>query len=120
VAAILLGEASGVLSSELTLVECDRTLFRLCGEGVLTEAMREELAARVAAAAASWTQLGITPAILLRARLPFAGGPVRTLDAIHLASALEGRGAVPGLAVLSLDERMRKAAQSLGFSVVPA
>ena len=75
--ATILAEASGVLSSELTLVECDRTLLRLASEDIFAETMREELAARLATAAASWTQLGITPGILLRARLPFAGSPVR-------------------------------------------
>ena len=114
-----LGQASTILSSELAAVECDRALLRLVHEGRITDALKEELAARFAAAAAHWTELAIAAPILLRARLPFAGTPVRTLDAIHLASALEGRGAVPDLAVLSLDDRMRRAARSLGFGVVP-
>jgi predicted nucleic acid-binding protein len=118
--ASILEAASGICSSELTLVECDRTLLRLAGEELLTEARREELGARVASAAAGWTQIAITPSILIRARLPFGSTPVRTLDAIHLASALEGSGVLPDLAVLSLDGRMRRAARSLGFAVVPA
>jgi predicted nucleic acid-binding protein len=118
VAAILAG-ATDVLSSELTLVECDRALLRWASQDRLTEVKREELSERIATAVANWTQLAVTARILLRARLPFASAPVRTLDAIHLASALEGRGAVPGLALLSLDDRMRKAARGLGFVVVP-
>jgi hypothetical protein len=35
------------------------------------------------------------------------------LDAIHLASLLAGRSAVRGLALLSLDDRVRQAARGL-------
>jgi hypothetical protein len=44
---------------------------------------------------------------------------LRTLDALHLASALAARAAVPGLAMLSLDGRVRRSATELGFDVVP-
>ena len=117
--AAILEAASAVVSSELTLVECDRALLRRSAEATVTEADRAKLSARVAAAATEWNLLALSAPILFRARLPFAGAPVRTLDAIHLASALEGRSAVPGLVILSLDDRMRSAARSLGFGVVP-
>ena len=42
-----------------------------------------------------------------------------TLDAIHLASALVARSAIAGLDILSLDERIRKAASLLGVRVLP-
>ncbi len=119
-ASSLLSGAQLVLSSQLTLVECDRALHRLTAEGSFHDGVRAELAGRVAAAATTWTQLAITDSILNRARLPFQGGPVRTLDAIHLASALEGRATAVDLAVLSLDDRMRRAARALGFEVHPA
>jgi hypothetical protein len=54
-----------------------------------------------------------------RARRPFPGDPIRILDAIHLASALLARSAVAGLDVLSLDDRLRKAAERLGLGVRP-
>jgi predicted nucleic acid-binding protein len=79
-----------------------------------------ELSASAATAAAHWMQLAITESILNRARMPFRGGPVRTLDAIHLASALEARAASASLTVLTLDDRMRRAARALGFEIVPA
>jgi hypothetical protein len=41
--------------------------------------------------------------------------PVRTLDAIHLASALFLRQALPDLAIVSADERVRMNARALGF-----
>jgi predicted nucleic acid-binding protein len=118
VAAILDG-AGAIVCSELTLIECDRALLRLEAEDLLSEPMREQLAARLASAAAHWTLLGITAPIVLRARLPFARRPVRTLDAIHLASALEAHRALPGISVLSLDDRMRRAARAIGLDVLP-
>jgi len=54
-----------------------------------------------------------------RARQPFPGAPVRTLDAIHLASALVARTAIVGLTLLSLDDRVRKAGKKLGLEVIP-
>ena len=70
-------------------------------------------------AAAHWHVLRISPEIVDRARQPFPGEPIRTLDAIHLASALVARGALPGLALLSLDDRIRRAAGQLGLRVRP-
>ncbi|MBI3795873.1 MAG: hypothetical protein HY268_02755 [Deltaproteobacteria bacterium] len=45
--------------------------------------------------------------------------PVRTLDAIHLASALFLRESFPDLLILSTDERVRHNALPLGFDVLP-
>ena len=50
----------------------------------------------------------------------FPGDPIRTLDALHLASLLFARSAVAGLRLLSLDERVRQAAKGLGVAVEPA
>jgi hypothetical protein len=54
-----------------------------------------------------------------RARLPFPHEPIRTLDALHIASALIGRAAIPDLALLTLDDRIRTAAKELGFKILP-
>ena len=54
-----------------------------------------------------------------RARQPFPGDPVRTLDAIHLASVLVARSAVAGLELLSLDERIRSVGKKLGLTLLP-
>jgi predicted nucleic acid-binding protein len=63
--------------------------------------------------------LQIGPEIVERARQTFPGEPIRTLDAIHLASALVARATLPGLALLSLDDRIRRAAAQLGLRVRP-
>jgi prevent-host-death family protein len=58
--------------------------------------------------------------IVYRARQPFPGDPIRTRDAIHLASLLVARSAVVGLRLLSLDARVRQAARRSGIAVEPA
>jgi len=45
---------------------------------------------------------------------------VRTLDALHLATALRIGEFRPDLSVLSLDHRIRENAIALGFEVLPA
>ena len=131
VLAWLLGEAAGadvremlaaeqpVVASDLTLIECDRVLLRAAALGDLTEAEAADRRAHLATAAAHWHVLRIGPEIVERARQPFPGDPIRTLDAIHLASVLVARSAVAGLSLLSLDERIRNAAARLGLSVLP-
>ena len=56
----------------------------------------------------------MVPAVLARALEPFPG-PVRTLDALHLASAefirLQGEAVV----IASYDDRLATAARALGF-----
>lgn len=114
-----LGGAQLVLSSELTLVECDRALVRAEGTGRILEAVASDRRAFLVAAAAHWHLLRLDAAVVDRARRPFPSEPIRTLDAFHLASALVARAAVPGLALLSLDGRLRDSALGLGLAVIP-
>jgi predicted nucleic acid-binding protein len=115
----LLNEAEIIVASDLTLIECDRLLLRTVALKEMTEAEAADRRAHLAAAAAHWQILRIAAEIVERARQPFPGEPIRTLDAIHLASLLTGRSAIRGLALLSLDERVRQAAKGLGVEVIP-
>jgi predicted nucleic acid-binding protein len=127
----LLDEASGsdvreilktsevVIASDLTLIESDRVLVRAVALGELTEAEAADRRGHLMTASSHWHVLRIGPEIVDRARQPFPGEPIRTLDAIHLASALVARGIFPGMELLSLDDRIRRAARSLGVRVRP-
>ena len=115
-----LAHAELVVASDLTLIECDRVLIRAVVLGELDEADADDRQARLNAVATQWTLLGLGDEIMERARRPFPTEPIRTLDAIHLASALIGRKAIPELAMLSLDTAVRRAANRLGFSLVPS
>jgi hypothetical protein len=116
----LLAEADIIVASDLTLIECDRVLLRAVALKELTEAEAADRQAHLIEAAAHWHVLRIAGEIVDRARQPFPGDPIRTLDAIHIASLLVGRSAVVGLRLLSLDDRVRKAATRLGVAVEPA
>ncbi len=69
--------------------------------------------------AAHWRLMPISQDVVNRARQPFPGEPIRSLDAIHLASALVAAGSLPDFAVLSLDRRIRAAGARLGLRVLP-
>jgi len=115
----LLAAAEIIVASDLTLIECDRFILRATALGELTEAEAADRRAYLTAAASHWHILRVAPEIVERARQPFAGEPIRTLDAIHLASALVARTAMAGLTLLSLDDRVRNAGKKLGLDVVP-
>lgn len=114
-----LAAAEIIVASDLTLIECDRVLLRAAALGELTEAEAADRRAHLMVAASHWHILRVAPEIVDRARQPFPGEPIRTLDAIHLASALTGRTAIAGLTLLSLDDRVRRAGKKLGLEVVP-
>ncbi len=114
-----LAEAEVVLASELTLIECDRVLIRATVTGRLSEAAAAERRGRLGQTAEHWAVLGLTREISERARRPFPREPIRTLDAIHLASALFARTLVPDTHLLTLDDRIRVCGEELGFRVVP-
>jgi predicted nucleic acid-binding protein len=115
----LLAAEQLVIASDLTLIECDRVLHRGVSLGELAESDAADRRAHLATIASHWTVLRIGPDVVERARQPFPGDPIRTLDAIHLASLLVARSAIAGLTLLSLDARVRSAAVRLGIDVRP-
>jgi predicted nucleic acid-binding protein len=115
----LLAGAEIIFASDLTLIECSRVLIRAVVVGELNEAEAADRRAHLVNAAAGWHVLHIASEIIDRAKLPFPEEPIRTLDALHLASALTARATVTALEVLSLDERVRRSATKLGFSLHP-
>lgn len=101
------------------MIECDRVLHRAAALGELSEAAAFARSALLSTAAEHWVVFAIDGEMVERARRPFPREPLRTLDAIHVATALAIRSLVPGLCLLSLDERVRRNALDFGFKVVP-
>jgi len=114
-----LGSATHVVASDLTLVECDRVLFRAVARGEMTEGEASDRRAHLVAASAHWHRLRLAGDVVDRARLRFPGESIRALDALHLGAALAARSALAGLQFLSLDDRIRTAARQLGFRLQP-
>jgi predicted nucleic acid-binding protein len=109
-----------LLTSALTFVEASRAIARARRERRLDGA-EERAAERVLATfERACDVLTVEEEVLRRAREPFPEEPVRSLDAIHLASLLVLDEALGEVVVASCDERVRRNALALGFEVVPA
>ena len=108
--------ASKVATSRLTLIETRRVVHRAEREGRVTPAQAADLRAIFAQAASTWAVLEVSDDVARRAEVGFPVEPVRTLDAIHLASALLLREALPDMTILTADERVRANAHALGFT----
>jgi hypothetical protein len=115
-----LAAAEKVTASRLVLIETRRVVRRAARDGRITAAQAADLRAVFAQASSTWAILEITEEIAQRAEDGFPNEPVRTLDAIHLASALFLRESFPDLVVLSADERIRSNAALLGFPAEPS
>lgn len=102
-----LAGAARVVTSRLTIVECSRALDRGGMGGRLGEAAVLAAHRLLAEASAGWVIMDTVGEVVTRASRPFPYEPVRTLDALHLASALVFHEWLGALAMLSLDERVR-------------
>lgn len=112
--------ADAVHTSDLTLVECDRTLRRAVATGRISASESLRLQVIVERASAFWTLHGMDAEVVERSRRSFPCEPIRSLDALHLATALIVRGLSPKVQILSFDDRIRENATALGLTVVPA
>jgi predicted nucleic acid-binding protein len=112
-------QAQIVVTSSLTSTEVARTLRRLVATGAIGAQEGDDSLARYAAASAHWHFYAVTDAVLARAAQPLPQEPVRTLDAIHLATAALFALEVTLPTVLSVDHQVRVNAQALGMHVMP-
>lgn len=111
--------ADMIVTSRLTVIECARALHRartaerLSDEGVLAaQRLLDE-------ATDNWVIMDLVGDVTTRAARPFPTEPIRTLDALHVASAAVYYQGLGALSVLSLDDRVRANALALGMAVVP-
>ncbi len=114
----VLQNAEFVVTSDLTLIECDRAFYRACFLGEFSKDRFEELRG-LRRVAAGWVRLRITDDIVERARGPFPEEPIRSPDALHLASVLEVLALIPQIAILTLDGRVRRCGRAMGLQVFP-
>jgi predicted nucleic acid-binding protein len=108
-----------VLSSALAPIEVTSALRRQESRGALSRRQREQAFVRLGADRTHWTLLGLDPQVLEEAETLTRTAPVRTLDAVHLASALvfqtETRLRPP---FITADVPQRRAASDLGLNVI--
>jgi predicted nucleic acid-binding protein len=115
----ILEAATFVVTSDLTLLECDRAFHRAHSLGELSPERHAELRAELGQLSEYWILLRLNNSIVERAREAFPGPPIRSLDALHLASVLHAAASNPGIALLTLDERIRSCARALGLRILP-
>ena len=95
-----------VVTSVLSNIETQRAFIRAESEKIINEGDRQRLYGIFIDQSMSWTFLEITSSIRRRAAQSFPVEPVRSLDAIHLSTALEFLQIYPDLEVLSFDKRI--------------
>ena len=115
-----LSKADQVVTSLLTLVECCRGLARARMLGRISAEQERSAVRLLETRAAGWNVLDMSADVAGRARGAFPHEPVRTLDALHLATASIFSDALGSIRVLSLDGRVRTNAAALGMPVAPA
>ena len=107
--------ADVVVTSVVTSVEAERVLTRVLAAGAMSEADGRRALGALVRARASWIVMELTADVAARAGASFPVEPVRTLDAVHLATALRFTEAFPSLEVSSLDRRVSENAKALGI-----
>ena len=105
------------VTSALTYLEADRAIRRALREGRIASISGPLANLRAFERAAD--TLTISDEILQGARREFPKEPVRSLDAIHLASLVFWSNEVGPVELLSTDLRVRTNAEHLGFRVLP-
>jgi len=121
---ILLGEAAivhalsaeRVVSSELLEIECRRVIHRCRMRGDLDDVGVVQAGDRLDALLRGISLIGLSPEIKKRAMGAFPVG-VKTLDALHLASALVVSEKLTDekVAIFSHDAALNRCARALGF-----
>ena len=107
-------------TSALTFAEARRAIRRARSTGRLDAAGAQSARRRVAEFE-SWSEvIPIGDDVLRRTAEEFPVEPVRTLDAIHLATMQLLAETLPELDVVSTDDRIRENAEALGIKVAPA
>jgi predicted nucleic acid-binding protein len=101
----------------LTLAEAARAIARArVGERLTPDAERAAVRALRRFERRCYI-VAVTDDVLARVRRPFPVEPVRTLDAVHVAT-VESLGEPPQLmSVVTRDNRVRENAKALGYSV---
>jgi len=105
------------VTSALTLAEAIRAVVRARAAGRIGPREERSAVRDFQRFARRCLVIGVTEEILTRVARPFPVEPVRTLDAIHLAT-LESLGEIPQfVTVVTRDERVARNAQALGYAV---
>lgn len=107
------------VTSAVLPVELRSSLRRRVAEGSIDAARLPAILKHVGADRPYWTLVEVGTDILAGAETLVAAHPIRTLDAIHVASAqlFAARVSMPGLTFVSADKRQTETAVAVGLVV---
>ena len=105
--------ASALVTSRLSTVEGARAIHRLRATRQLAETKLADAEWEIAAVWRRCELWEITARVCETAQHVARSRPLRTLDALHLATFLLARETIAGLELLTSDQRLRDAADAL-------
>jgi hypothetical protein len=107
-------------ASELTFLEAVRAVIRAKRTGRLDARAARDVLRQIAAVERECEVAALGEAVLRAAREEFPVEPIRTLDAIHLATIRILDEELGDVTVASCDDRVRDNVEALGIPLVPA
>ena len=105
------------VTSTLTLAEAARAILRERATGRLSEADERAATRGLQVFARRCDLVDVTDAVLARVARPFPIEPIRTPDAVHLATAEELAEPPALVTIVTRDARVRDNARLLGYAV---
>ena len=110
-----INSATGVVTSVLTMMESERIIIRSHCRGMLAASGFQAAGRTLKNFSSDWELMEVSPLVRSRVGQPFPLEPIRTLDAIHLASALDFSRVYPDFAMLTRDRKILDNAVRLGI-----
>jgi predicted nucleic acid-binding protein len=117
--AVLESAPALLYASDLTFLEAARGLTRARAERRLNGAALRRVTRELLMLERQVELVGIGPEVLRLAREPFPVGPVRSLDAIHLATIRLLADGGESVRVATYDRRIRANLDALGIPLAP-
>jgi predicted nucleic acid-binding protein len=105
------------VTSALAVAEAGRAIIRARATGHLTAEEEQDAVRALRTFERRCFILDVDRAVLDRVRRPFPVEPIRTLDAVHLATAELLGEAPPLVTIVARDVRVRENARALGYAV---
>ena len=105
------------VTSALTFAETARAILRARVAGRLTDEQERASVQALRRFERRCYVVAVTDAVIARVRRPFPIEPIRTLDAVHLATAELLGEPPPLMTIITRDDRVRHNAEALGYCV---
>jgi predicted nucleic acid-binding protein len=105
------------VTSALTLAEAARAILRARASGRLTAEQERASVLALRRFERRCYIVAVTDGVLARVRRPFPVEPVRTLDAVHLATMELLAEPPPLMTIVTRDDRVRDNAVALGYAI---